>query len=200
MPTASQYWLTIPPTFSDFLDYLLHQHHYASQYDGPYDLITHNTSSYSFRSHLFDISFKGACSPLNGITNMNTISMYSPFRCDRSDANMLRAVGSSGGLCSITFSHRQFIDRNSTQYRTDPSKGSQQIFTPMTLRNSLVPSKTPFRPARSPTSRFLTSRVATEPTAVKEFKMLVDRNMLCYLPVQWQERNLGAQCHDCRQG
>ena len=52
---------------------------------------------------------------------------------------------------------------NSTHYRMDPSNGSQQIFSLTTLRTSLVPSKTPFRPAPS---RFL-SRMATQPTAVK---------------------------------
>ena len=79
---------------------------------------------------------------------------HSLFRCEGSDTDKLPAVGTSGGLCSAKFSHRRFIDKFYV-LQHGPPNGSQQIFMLRTLHNSLVPSKTPFRPAPPSTSRFL---------------------------------------------
>ena len=92
-------------------------------------------SFHVFFTHLFDISFEGA---LNGITNMNAMSILSSFfRCEESDADKLPAVGLPGGPCSTTFFHRLSIDKfNALQ--NGPPNSSQQIPTLTTLRNEMT--------------------------------------------------------------
>ena len=80
-------------------------------------------------------------------------NVHSLFRYEGSDADKLPAIGSSGGLCSTTFSHRLFIDKF-WALQNGPPNGSLQILTLTTLHNDLVPSRAPFRPASSPTSHF----------------------------------------------
>ena len=83
-------------------------------------------------------------------------NVHSLFRCEGSDADKPPAVSSSGGLCSTTFSHCLFTDKFYA-LQNGPPNISLQILTLTTLRNDLVPSRTPFPPAPSPTSLFLPS-------------------------------------------
>ncbi len=125
---------------------------WTSQDDGHYDSPRKpSLSLHVFFTHFFNISFKGACSPLNGITDMKTMSILSSV-AEEACADKLPAVVSPGGLCSTTFSNRSisvFIDKFYA-LQNGPPNGSQQIFMWTTLCNSLMPPKTPFRPVPSP--------------------------------------------------
>ncbi len=83
-------------------------------------------------------------------------NIHSLLRSKESDADDLPAVGSPGGLCSIMVSHHPMSVLIDKFYalQNGPPNSSQQIFVWTTLRNSLMPSKTPLRPAPSPSSPF----------------------------------------------
>ena len=61
-------------------------------------------------------------------------SAHSLFRREGSDTDKPPAVGSPGGLCSATISHRRFIDKFYA-LQNGPPNSSQQILTLITLRN-----------------------------------------------------------------
>ena len=86
-------------------------------------------------------------------------NVHSLFRRQESDVDQLPVVGSPGTLCSVTFSHRLniniiFIDEFNV-LQNGPPNGLQQTLMRQSLSNGLMPSKTRFRPALSPTSPFL---------------------------------------------
>ena len=140
---------------------LLHQHDYqqlAIQYDGTYTCIP-----------LVSCPVRPPLQPLIRRStkwyHQHERNVHSLFRYEKSDADKLPAVGLPGGLCSITFSHRLFIDKFYA-LQNGPPNSSQQILTLTILRNDLMPSKTLFRPTPAPTSPFLPQRMTTQPTVI----------------------------------
>ena len=97
-------------------------------------------------------------------------NVYDLFRCKEYDADKRPDVGSPGELCSTTISHRRisvFIDKFYA-LQNGPPNSSQQIYMWTTLRNSLMPSKTPFCLAPSAKfPHFYANGRAANPTAVK---------------------------------
>ena len=88
-------------------------------------------SLHVFFTHFFNIRSKEhVVFTLNGITDKNTMSILSSV-AEEAGADKLPAVGSPGGLCSTTFSHRAISVLIDKYYalQNGPSNNSQQIFT-----------------------------------------------------------------------
>ena len=122
-----------------------------------------STIPITFSDFFFNNKLVKMIGPTALFLSSHLLYVHSLFRCEESDADKLPADGSTGGLCSTTFSHCLFIDKFYALQNGLPN-GSQQILTLTTLRNGLLKS---FRPAPSSTPPFL----ATQPTAVN---ILVD--------------------------
>ena len=113
---------------------------------------------------LLQHSFEGACSPLNRITDTNTMTILSSVARDLILINLLlwvHLVGSVPHHFSSPFIDKFYALQNG------PPNSSLQILTLTSLRNGLVPSRRPFRPVPSPTPHFYLNGMATQPTAVR---------------------------------
>ena len=107
--------------------------------------------------------------------HMSSMSILSSAARNPTLINFLWAV-QLPTLCSTTFSYRLFIDKFYALQNGPPNSPSRLT----TLRNDLVPSRTPFVPRHRQHPHFYLNWMAAQPTVVN---ILVNRNVLRYLPV-----------------